>query len=75
MKQERDGLVARASNRQKRIAHATSLILYDRIAWTAARVILTRIRNDPGYEQLDPELRLSLETFLVRHPVAMEGSK
>jgi hypothetical protein len=40
----------------------------DRIAWTAARVILVRVTNDAFWGHLDPELRQSIATFLERHP-------
>jgi hypothetical protein len=40
----------------------------DRIAWTAARVILERVTADPEYSKLDDELRGSVERFLERHP-------
>jgi hypothetical protein len=40
----------------------------DRISWTAARVILVRIVNDPHYPMLDEGVRGSIERFIARHP-------
>ena len=39
----------------------------DRISWTAAATILQRVKDDPRYGELDPELRGSIERFLEGH--------
>lgn len=40
----------------------------DRISWTAARVLLVRVTNDPTVNALRPELRSAIERFLRDHP-------
>lgn len=40
----------------------------DRISWTAARVILTRVQGDPAFGELNPQLQGSIRIFLERHP-------
>ena len=42
----------------------TSQVLYDRVAWKAARLILLDVLRDP----LDPELNGRIRRFLERHP-------
>lgn len=39
----------------------------DRISWTAAHVLLTRVTEDPEYEKLDADLRGGIERFLEGH--------
>lgn len=40
----------------------------DRISWTAARVLLERVRDDPSWHRIDPELTRAVDRFLERHP-------
>jgi hypothetical protein len=59
--------MATATDRRK----ATEFIdqaFRDAIAWKAAAILLSRLRADPAFDKIDPELRGAIERFIEAHP-------
>jgi hypothetical protein len=59
--------MATATDRRK----ATEFIdqaFRDAIAWKAAAILLERLRSDPAFDQIDPDLHEAIERFIAAHP-------